>query len=151
MIYQYAFEIFHTETMSFRIHGITIDPPTWVGVVFHIRDEITGNERDMNYLIEEYNGCCEEFGVEFEELTTYIGWHFISAKSYQPFTDKIISSENYGQQEIVKLILRNPINDEEKEVFIRIYNIHNGYYPHKVKFSYYRDDTDAFVEFDDEM
>lgn len=126
-----------------KIIGYNIVKDTYVGITFDIDEEID-KEKKLYYLIENMILCCETFGVKYniEDLEKLINTEITSISSH-----KSTSDYNYEtSREIVKI--QGVKEGEDIEVFIEIYNNHNGYYPHRVKISYYEYDI---VLYEDNM
>lgn len=128
-----------------KIIGYNIVKDTYVGITFDIDEEID-KEKKLYYLIENVQLCCETFSVEYnsEDLEKLINTEITSISSH-----KSTSATDYTEtsSEIVKI--QGVKEGEDIEVFIEIYNNHNGYYKHQVKISYY--EYDKLVLYEDSM
>jgi hypothetical protein len=110
---------------------------------------IKTNLQEMHFLIDNHHGCCESFDVELHgceekdligDIVKTVRWS-INKKEFVPSYFEVENDESYESDKYYNGVAVC-IETNNRNVFIEIYNIHNGYYPHsyKVKWGEYQDE-----------
>lgn len=99
----------------------------WMGYTFIMSDP----EKNIQLKISSEKNCCEKFGV----FTDANMLDFIGAEYEEISVGDIIKMEGEDCNNSLQITIK--ITTNKGAINILFYNIHNGFYKHDIKISYY--------------